>query len=286
MTIKLIKTEYFNVDHESATEHFEMLPAPNDRPLKDGRVADLREHIKRGLFHGCEWAIAKCNFDGTTRRVNGKHTSHIFSDKKFKYGQQTVAYTVWECDTLVELAIINSTYDRRVNNRSTSETNKVFAAAVPALDGAMNKTINDCVTAIACVKYGKAYNNKTKPEERAKGLIGENDFCAFVRSLLEAKSINHIVMYRRFCIMAAMYKTFAIDREAAREFWTAVMKASGTNCKKPDRRLQEYIIKTPNRSIKADNDRNRAEIIQNRCLHYWGQWRKTNKVSKMSSAAG
>ncbi len=229
--------------------------------------------------------MAKCKFDGTVRRVNGQHTSRIFSDPSFQYGQCTINYTTWECDTEVDLALVNAKYDRPANNRGPREVYSAFSGAVPTLKGATKATINLCVQGIACAKYGKRFTVNRTIDEKALGLVGQDDFCGFARGLLEARRIPQMAMFRRYAIVTAMYKTFTEDPVAALEFWTAVMSASGQTNKMPDRRLNTWIITNKNKSIQAANGRDRSEVIEHTCLRYWQTWYKSyNSYQKVTAS--
>jgi hypothetical protein len=76
--VGLPKTE--NVTQSLAIKFRDMDPVPHDRPLNPKRVDAYRKMLAAGLFRPVQWATVHCHETQATYRVNGKHTSNLFSE--------------------------------------------------------------------------------------------------------------------------------------------------------------------------------------------------------------
>lgn len=275
MSYHVIENRSFIVDHKIAAAHLAMTPVVVDCKVKPKKLADLREHILAGTFHSCEWGIITCKEDGSTERVNGKHTALLFSDPTLQYGDIKITCTYWECDTRREKALIFATYDRKINIRSLSDNNKAVAADVPSLDKAAGATIDKCVSGIASAKYGPVYHMHRTADQRAQELHQYNDYCAFVRENFESKEVDRSTRekFRQYSVFAAMWLHFHEDEKAARIFWGLVFRGDGKVVSKA-RKLNTHIITKPLSVLKGASSNERSETRVQTCLHLYDSWWK------------
>lgn len=251
----------------------EMEPCPEDRNMKPRIMQYLRNAVLDGQFRTCEWAEAYCKETKKTYRVNGKHTSHIFSQLNGQAGDWTVVLTKYECDTLEDVAKLYSTFDRRDSGRTTGDINRVFQMSDPDLAEIAHRTVNLAVTGIAMAMWEDAAHQKTV-EERAELMFAHHNFVIWLNKMFYNEDVKHLW---RGPVVAAMFKTFQKAQGAATEFWTAVRDGTGAKPTTPDRRLNKYLLSASvghgRYTTRLPGRAGRREMFV-KCLHAWNAWRK------------
>lgn len=263
---------------EIAIEFRDMDGVPSDRDLSILRMEAYRKIAEAGMFRPLQWATAYCVETGGTYRVNGKHTSTLFSQDGVKIPKGLVAIVEhFKCDTLEDLAKLYSTYDSRLVTRTTNDINKSFAAIDEDLADLPVAIVSLCVTGIAYSKYGSGYASKPAAE-RAECLFDPRNkqFVRWVAEMVVGHDSRHI---KRGPVVAAMYETWVKSHRAAQEFWLAVRDHSGASPSLPDRKLGKYLltrtVNTGNGGRKhMGNSAASPREINAKCIHAWNAWRK------------
>jgi hypothetical protein len=275
------KTE--KVTQELAIRFRDMDPVPHDRPLNPKRVDAYRKMLAAGLFRPVQWATVHCNETQATYRVNGKHTSNLFSE--YQELPQLLHATIehYHCDDLDDVARLYATFDSRTQVRTTNDINRAFAAVDADLSEMPTKIVNLCVTAVSYSRNGDNARHRTAAE-RAECLL-EDDVKVFAAWLHETLGSNNESSRHlwRGPVVAAMYDTFKKSRKASGEFWMAVRDGTGSTPKKPDRVLHRFLLtKTVNHGGMATGGRNAsrgtmcgAREMYVKCLHAWNAWRRS-----------
>lgn len=280
MGYELVGTpESEKVTQALAIKFRDMDPVPNDRPLNPKRVEAYRKMLAAGLFRPVQWATVYCNETQGTYRVNGKHTSNLFSE--YENLPQTVHATIehYHCDDLDDVARLYATFDSRTQLRTASDINRAFAAVDPELQEIPSRIVNMCVTAIAYATYGETFHQKAAAE-RAECLL-EDANKVFIQWVFEVLS-SYTDSTRHMCrapVVSAMHMTFQKSRKASSEFWLAVRDGTGRTPKTPDRVLHRFLL---SKSIGSGGGKVRGgskAICGSRemfvkCLHAWNAWRR------------
>jgi hypothetical protein len=256
----------------------DMEGVPNDRNLSVNRIEAYRKIAEAEMFRPLQWATAKCIETGGTYRVNGKHTSTLFSEDGVDIPSGLVAVVEhFKCDTMEDLAKLYSTYDSRGQVRTTNDINKSFAAVDPDLKEIPVNIVSLCVTAISYTKYGASYTARSAAE-RAEVLFDPHNkkFVQWVSDMIVGKDSRYI---KRSPVVSAMYDTWRRGQKAADEFWCAVRDNTGESPHCPDRKLGKYLmtrtVNTGNGGAKnmgASACSPREMYVK--CLHAWNAWRK------------
>lgn len=267
------------VTRSLAAKFRDMEPVPNDRALNPRRVEAYRKMLLAGLFRPVQWATAHCLETGATYRVNGKHTSNLFSE--FDELPQPLHATVenYHCDTLDDVARLYATFDSRTQVRTTNDINRAFAAIDEELRDIPSRIINLCVTGIAYKEYGDRYAARPAAE-RAECLLEEHNkmFVRWVSEAVGSQTINSWLW--RSPVVAAMYAGYERSRRDANEFWLAVRDGTGTSPKSPDRVLQRFLMtKFVLKGQGCHTNRSAKSLVSQRemyvkCLHAWNAWRR------------
>lgn len=238
------KPQTVKVTAKIAKEFADMDAAHVDRPLKERRLQVYRKVREQGGFRPVTWAKAWCQETDQYYRVNGKHTSTLFSDGEKLDGIYAVVEE-YVCDTMEDVAKLYATFDSQIQSRDTNDINRSFAAVIPELADMDGKMINLLVGAIAYHAYpgtSGAADGKT-PAERAEALFDNIEFCVWASDIL-APNERRETMLRRVPVVAAMRGCWEKSRSAATEFWKAVLLETGTKPDLPDRKLARFLTQT------------------------------------------
>jgi hypothetical protein len=270
-----------NVTQSLAIRFRDMDPVPNDRRLNPKRVEAYRKMLVAGLFRPVQWATVYCGETQATYRVNGKHTSNLFSEYEELPQQIHATIEHYHCDDLDDVARLYATFDSRTQVRTTNDINRAFAAIDPDLAEIPTKIVNLCVTAICYCRLGDEYT-KVAAAERAECLLEDSgkQFVLWVYDILGGHNGEQSRLLWRSPVVAAMQASYQKSKRDANEFWLAVRDGTGANPKTPDRILNRFLLsKVVAKSSAAVGRRSRSEVASPRemfvkCLHAWNAWRK------------
>lgn len=260
------------VTQKLAAEFATMEPAPHDRPLSERRLQIYGRVLEAGGFRPCTWARAHCKETGAVYRVNGKHTSTLFSGLE-KLPELYVVIEDYLCDTLHDVARLYGTFDTRAQARTTNEINASFAGAIPELAGIEARIISYCVTGLCFHKWQEQYSQKPAVE-RAEELIENADFVLWVAAILKDKNAQHL---RRGTVVGAMFATYQKNSEAAGQFWMAVRDETAPVRTAPDRVLAHWLLTNAvshGPGAKAGRRSASQREFYVRSIHAWNAWRE------------
>lgn len=252
---------------------FSMTPAPGDRPLSDRRLAIYRTMVEQGTFRPCTWAIAIAAETGETFRVNGKHTSTLFSQLD-ELPELYITLEEYLCDTVQDVARLYGTFDPRTATRTAREINRAFASAIPELADVRIKVIDVAVTGMAWFLYRADAYLKTSAE-RAELLEVNKPFVLWLDDVIGSdynKQAKHIL---RGTVCSAMFATFQKSQRDSTDFWLAVRDETGDKPTLPDRKLAKYLSVTSMGHNTAGKKRSTTAVeTYAKCLHAWNAWRR------------
>lgn len=272
-----------------AKKFAEMTPCPGDRPLKEHHEQFLRDEIKAGKFRTFDFASCYCEETKTTYRVNGKHTSTLFTriyeseggvvEKLAKVHGYVTEYIA---ETLEDVADLYSTFDVKSSARTAGDIYLNFAAGDSRFDGVSNMAIKTCVAALASLRWGaSASKGDITPAERGHYLMTNVDVVLWYDGIAYPKESSADAKYlRRVAVAAAMIATYRKAPQVATEFWTKVRVADGGERDDPDRALNRFLLTTaPNRGQGAASLKNKAthKEIFDKCIHAWNSYRSGEK---------
>jgi hypothetical protein len=287
------KPKSVEVTKKIAEQFATMDPAPSDRPLSPRRLEVYKKIMEAGQFRPVTWASAFCKETGGTYRVNGKHTSTLLA-AQVKMPTFYAVIEQYSCDTLEDVARLYSTFDSKMQSRTTKDINVSFAATVPELAEVeiSDKNINISVSGMSYAKWMEDYFS-IQPAERAELLIEHPKFVLWIHHILGNKfkpregevrqTGKHM---QRLPVTAAMFLTHQKDASDAETFWTAVRDETGSGPEVPDRRLSKFLLL----SISGGGGRSRGsttkKIVSNRevfvkCLQAWNAWRQDRETVEL-----
>jgi hypothetical protein len=267
----------FRVTTRLATEFASMDAAHADRPLSERRLQVYRKVREQGGFRPVTWAKAWCEETGQYYRVNGKHTSTLFSDGQNPENLYVVVEE-YNCKTLEDVARLYSTFDSQNQTRTTTDINRSFAAAIPELADMDTRLVNLLVGALAyqsnpSVKSG---HDRGTPAERAELLFDHVEFCVWAAKVLGDRSKNQQLW--RVPVVAAMFGCYSRAKLAATSFWLAVRDETGVSPELPDRKLARFLgqmrVSVGAHSNIPKRFRLTPREFYSKSVRAWNAWRK------------
>jgi hypothetical protein len=264
------------VTHKLAGEFAALESPPNDRQLSERRLQVYEKAARDGLFRPVSWAKAYCTETDETYRVNGKHTSTLFSAME-PLPELYAVIEEFRCETFADVVNLYATYDSKTQTRTTNDIYRLFAASVPELSDIPSKVVNATISGLSYYTWLEHYSAK-QAAERAELLLDEPEFAIFVHSVLgKTDTCRHLI---RVPVVAAMYGSWKKSQAKAREFWTSVRDETGAKPMLPDRKLAKWLSINSVRSgrgASADRPQSRQAPQREfyvRCIHAWNAWRK------------
>lgn len=259
------------VTRKLAEEFRDMTPAPNDRIVKPIRLDAYRKAVSLGLFRSVQWGSALCLADGITYRVNGKHTSIVFSEQPDPLPELYVIVEHFRCATLEDVARLYATYDDTITTRTSSDINRMFAATDPDLSAIQSKVLNLAVTGMSFQQHREKYC-KVRPVDRAEALLVNREFVCWLDGIIAGGDSWHL---KRGPVVGAMFGSWMKSRKAATEFWSMVRDNDGPEqCRKLNTYLNRSHISISSGVNKPARDRTTFGSMFDNCVSAWSAWRK------------
>lgn len=273
---KIEQPKVCKLTHRLANEFAGMTPAPNDRPLSAIRSKRLESEIVDGRFRTCEWASAYCEETKQTYRVNGKHTSTLFSQLNGEAPKDTyIIVERYHCETVQDVAALYATFDKRDSVRTPADINLAFAACDERFVAIPRRILQLAVTGMAFSQWETSYMSRPC-EVRAALLLEHPEFVLWLADIM--LGVDAIKYLRRGPVSAAMFATWSKDREQATKFWTLVRDASHESPQHVTRVLREHLIENPLRAAGNSRGPTGVRAMYVRSLHAWNAWRKGSKA--------
>jgi len=262
------------VTRKLAEEFRDMTPAPHDRIMRPVRLDVYRKAVSLGLFRPVQWGTALCLADGVTYRVNGKHTSIVFSEQPDPIHELYVTIENYRCDTLQDVARLYATYDTVDQSRTPSDINRMFAASDSDLSVITGRVLNLAATGMAFQQHREQYC-KIRAVDRAEALIDNREFVCWLDGVLSGGDAWHL---KRGPVVGAMFGSWLKSRKAATEFWSMVRDNDGPEqCRKLCVYLNRSHISISSTASRPAKDRTTFGSMFDNCVSGWSAWRKGTK---------
>jgi len=208
-------------------------------------------------------------------RVNGKHTSSIFSEMNGDMPDAVVLIESYECETLEDVANLYSTFDRSRSGRSSNDINRVFQASNDQLSLLPKKLVDVCVTGLSYSTWENASSHHM-PEERSELMIKHINFVLFMHQLVGSREKDSQFLLRGG-VVAAIFRCWTKSQSGALEFWGKVRDGISDNPSSPSGRIHKFLLSAIVRSgggmqITSKNKADSREFMC-RCIVAWNAWR-------------
>lgn len=285
MIRRKIEPKVVEITRELAIKMAAMTRSPRERAINDRRKDFLKEKVLSGKFHTCIWASVKCRETGVIYRVNGQHTSELFSNWEGELPKVYAVLESVECDTLSEVAILWAQYDNLRSARSRTDINVAYAGAIPELEHLSKAVINVVIGSLAMEEHGYR-NGRVDQEEKAALLFKDTDFALWFGSMIISEETRRLL--NKSQIGNAMLACWRIDPKIATKFWIEVRDGTNKWADSPSRILNKFLLN--HALIRGKSYSVSPHEMRNRCILAWNAYRNKSKVikpyrSKMSDVA-
>lgn len=255
-----------------------------DRKIDQRRIDDLIFKARNGLLKAINWAT--CAWEGELYRVNGGHTSWLFSDQAGKepipHGLMVITEK-YAAQTMEDVIQVWRAIDNQSSARNAAEQARTLQITLhPTLQKIAASSLLTLMAGLVRARTGKGFRMRINNEERITILreyeedavwLAEHFFLAYFDK--ERKIVN------RSCVMSAITKTAWVSRDKSLIFWNLVLTGEAPSPKDPTRKLRELLIatKSGNTAGRMAGMLNDPEL-ENACLWHWNRWRNGLEVDK------
>lgn len=234
----------------------------------------LHRAVKNQRFRSANWAIAYCKETKQKYRINGKHTSTMFSGMNGEFPKGLyVVLEEFECDTLLDVADVYCTYDQKKSARTNGDINRIFAAVEPDFDDVPARSINAIISGISYALWEDSYYSQDA-ESRAQLILTNKEFALFVHSILSDGEAKDAKRCARSPVIAAMFLSWKKSKTDAAKFWAAVRDGTGAKPEDADRKLNKLLLTVGLRLRRTDIPSMGHREMLVKCIHAWNAWRK------------
>lgn len=271
---KLVSAKAYDITKKLAEEFRDMNEVPGERPFRPARIEALTADIERGRMISFRWSYAKIGSD--KYRLNGKHTSHIFSNGiKIPEGAKPQAFVeVFECDSIDDALVLWSAYDPIISGRNLNDTLSTYISSNEGIKSVKRSVVKAALSGLVFEFFGysqgkASINNFSKVHL----LDGKEAFIQWLETVYEAK------MFNRAVVVSSMWKMWNINKSDCSKFWTEVQNNSNPNPLSGSRYLRDELYtttihgKTPKRSRLLT-----PKELHIRCILSWNAWRRNQDV--------
>lgn len=266
-----ISSQTLPLTFELAHEFASMTKIDNDRELSESRMESHKKKVATGEFYTPRWSKCYCKENGITYRVDGKHSSTLFTQIPIPSGM-TVTILEFEAETKIDVAVLYTQFDTPESVKTKSDTLKAITSFNELINSLPVKFKNDISKAFELAinpTKGKCSNNI---RERALGML-EPEKLTFIEWLYNNLYIGYSGAKHiwRSPVMAVMYLNYQKDPQDTLEFWGRVRDENGDKPTWVCRQLAKWLTTT---SLNNTPDIYREFYV--RCMQAWNAHREGN----------
>lgn len=266
----LVSSASVPVTHELAERWQAMPTVPGERPLNKGRLAFLKREIQLGNVIPFRWSCASVH--GVEYRVNGGHTSYLFSNGLEPVGTATIEQ--YRCDSMDDAIRLWAQFDNKASIRTKFEILKTATELDGSLTGIPDWILKVCCAAIQMRVLGPGYQSKYSDHEKARVALKHSDFIRWAYTIFS---------YNSRCMktgpMVAALLTYEQDKEAATQFWTEVETGSNPNPDSGSRALERFLLTHSGaQSSRVGRVKLYWDQFADICMAAWTAWREGRPI--------
>lgn len=234
-----------------------------ERALQRRRLGYLAQRLRDGLFYPPRWSLVRVG--GTEYRVNGQHSSAMLTENidLFPDGM-SVVIDRFEADSMRDVADLFSQFDNKASVRSRMEIVNAHARVHVELDAMSSTTLSACVSGMSYALCDGKGLRSYADDQRAALTHEHMEFVQWVHEFAKARVLS------RATVIAAIFRTYEVNREHARMFWTWVRDETHPDSQHSTRTLAKFLSLNTNKVGMAKWEP-RAFYVK--CLHAWNAYR-------------
>lgn len=285
MSYKYVSTKHLKLTKRLADEFQAVADWDGNRNFNQTRYANHERALRSGLWRSCQWAKAICRENNIEYRVNGNHTSRLFSNLADEFPGYFVDIEHFECDTKEDVGVLWGTFDPKTSARHVGDINSAIAKSNPLIAELPKSIIDTAVSGVALAKCegSTGTKGKTSAIEWAKlVLIDNGGFVFWLSELLNngEKARRHIL---RSGVVAGIYVTYQKCKRDAEIFWKDVRDETGESPNKPSRQLLRFLLMTSSRGAGRNCKPTSGVVADSReffakSVHCWNAFRRNEQL--------
>ena len=218
----LVKSETLKLTRELVAEMRSLPPSPTERDCSQKRVDFLRERLKAGLFHPPHWV--KAEVGGVMYRANGQHSSVMLASADGLFPEEMMVHMdTFICTDMPAFAMLFRQFDERKSARSPADVAGAYQGLEDALDEVPRHLGKLAVEGIVWYRKNVARRDGTPVGDDRYTLFHDLDQHPFITWYGGLFPLGRVREVMNQPIVAAMYATYAVDADAADDFWREVI---------------------------------------------------------------
>ena len=275
---EILSTDIQPLTKELAQKWANMDELPGDRDLNKRRLAHLRNVITNTTTAPFIWSCAKIG--KKTYRVNGKHTSWLFTEGKLAIPKGAVVFlTEFKCSSHKAMRDLYMSYDDPKIGKTLRDCDKMYSQSNPHLSEISISVVQPITSGIVASKCNRPENvGAVDFATRGSYMLSNVEFYLwYYKDVMLSKGIRH--MLRPAAIMAA-YRMWKKEPEKALEFWRDVSSGYG-GPGDPQRTLYEYLGILKPRGAKVYDPKDKSIVQYSKCVFAWNAWLGGRRLSTL-----
>jgi hypothetical protein len=229
VAFKIKKTETVVITRDLAQKIYLSKTYETDRPLRKQTLENLRDKIRRHQTTYFDWSIAHCVENDEHIRVNGQHSSYLFSTEFEPDGSYEARISTYECDTMEDVATLWAQFDSQSSSRKQIDVirpilaNTCFFVNKKSKSGSNKTSHKSALAAMAAMSevFFSSRGIVAATHEQKAQLAKENiDFCQWIVDLIDDGRKNDFCKHG---VVVAMLQTYCEDKQKAEAFWKATI---------------------------------------------------------------
>lgn len=261
---------------EAAQAHQSLPRSPTERELDPGRVHQLVERIKSGIFLPCSWSTV--TYNGSTYRMNGQHSSQaVLEAAEHAPSELVVHFDHYQVSLREGMGVLFRQFDARFSGRSKQDVAGAYQGLVEELQGIRRDHAKLGIEGVGW--YERAIEGLPTPsnDDLYTHFLAKK-YHKFLRWLNGVLSIKTPEL-KRAPIVGAMYATFITSESGAQEFWSHTAKNDLNDDMDPRAVLSVELLAIKER--KRDDTPTPAEFYA-KCIKAWNAYRAGDKIKSLN----
>jgi len=253
-------------------EHWQKMKAlPQDRDLKTGLLSHLRLSIEKGIIIPFDWSSAE--WDGKTFRVDGKHSSWLFSKGQAPVPAGAVVRTVhYKCGSQKALSDLYMVHNDPKSSKLRRDADKLYAASDPDLVKISSGMISPITTGLVMATREGGYrptNTHVSFADRGETMLANKDFILwYVDKVMKRVPDRHMKRPNAVAAACLMWKA---DPKNALTFWRAVADGAG-GPRDATRLLFSYLQTMRPNPTDPTSKPDIPSVQYAKCVFAWNAW--------------
>jgi len=280
MSIKCVSRKIFKLTIEHVIERQEANLIPGERPFKKARLQFITDLLSAGSFYRADFAYAKCDEDGKTYGINGKHTGNCLyachTNNEMPDFPEGIPLCVerFECDTIDELSTLFDNFDNPQSNRTAGEKlGTQIAKSYEKLDGIDEVVIRNALKGVNYSRSMKRNPDEPKVKNWDLGeLLQDNEICDFC-SFIQGFKDDSWKGWKVASVCAVMYSSWRENEDASQLIWGEALNESNDSESSDSRKFVNKMRTESGRKVKSH------DWFYNESMRYWRRHRKEVAVT-------